>query len=97
MKRITEINQLKKGDIIIAIVDLKIVKREFVCVHPHNDKYSIFLNELQDGCPKFYNENLKLKEWYLFTNSKEEWKELYDMVVEELKKAIDFYVQRSKK
>ena len=97
MKRITEISQLTKGDIIVTIADRKIVKREFVCVHPHNDKYSIFLNELQDGCPKFYNENLKLKEWYLFTNSKEEWKELYDMVVEELKKAIDFYVQRSKK
>ncbi|QUB66054.1 hypothetical protein [Prevotella melaninogenica] len=96
MKRITEISQLTKGDVIVTIADYKIVKREFVCVHPHNDKYSIFLNELQDGCPKFYNENLKLKEWYLFTNSKEEWKELYDMVVEELKNSIAFYEQRSK-
>ena len=96
MKRITEISQLTKGDIIVTIVDHKIVKREFVCVHPHNNKYSLFLNELQDGCPKFYNENLKYNEWYLFTNSKEEWKELYEMVVEGLKKAIDFYEQRSK-
>lgn len=96
MKRVTEINQLTKGDIIVTIADYKIVKREFVCVHPHNDKYSIFLNELQDGCPKFYNETLKLKEWYLFTNSKGEWKELNAMMVEELKKAIDFYEQRSK-
>ena len=96
MKRVIEINQLTKGDIIVTIADYKIVKREFVCVHPHNDKYSICLNELQDGCPKFYNENLKLKEWYLFTNSKEEWKELNAMMVEELKKEIDFYEQRSK-
>ena len=59
MKRITEISQLTKGDVIVIIVDHKIVKREFVCVHPHNNKYSLFLNELQDGCPKFYNENLK--------------------------------------
>lgn len=96
MKRITEISQLTKGDIIVTIVDHKVVKREFICVHPHNDKYSIFLNETYDGCPKFYNETLKFNEWYLFTNSKEEWKELNAMMVEELKKAIEFYEQRSK-
>ena len=92
MKRVTEINQLTKGDIIVAIADHKVVKREFVCVHPHNDKYSLF----QDGCPKFYNDNLKNKEWYLFTNSTEENKELNAMIVEELKKSIAFYEQRSK-
>ena len=96
MKRVTEINQLTKGDIIVTIVDCKIVKREFVCVHPHSDKYSIFLNEYHDGCPKFYNENLKFKGWYLFTNSKEDWKELNAMIVEELKKSTAFYEQRSK-
>nr|DAV79847.1 MAG TPA: hypothetical protein [Caudoviricetes sp.] len=96
MKRVTEINQLTKGDIIVAIVDRKIVKREFVCVHPHNDKYSIFLDELYDGCPKFYNDNLKLREWYLFTNSKEDLKELNAMMVKELKNSIAFYKQCSK-
>lgn len=96
MKRVTEISQLTKGDVIVTIVDHKIVKREFVCVHPHNDKYSIFLDELYDGCPKFYNETLKFNEWYLFTNSKEDWKELNAMMVEDLKNAIAFYEQRSK-
>jgi hypothetical protein len=96
MKRVTEINQLTKGDIIVAIVDHKVVKREFVCVHPHNDKYSIFLDELYDGRPKFYNDNLKIKEWYLFTNSKEDLKELNAMMVKELKNSIAFYEQGSK-
>lgn len=96
MKRVIEISQLTKGDVIVTIVDHKIVKREFVCVHPHNDKYSIFLDELYDGCPKFYDDNLKFKEWYLFTNSKEDWKELNAMMVEDLKNAIAFYEQRSK-
>lgn len=96
MKRVTEINQLTKGDIIVAIADHKVVKREFVCVHPHNDKYSIFLDELYDGCPKFYNDNLKIKEWYLFTNSKEDLKELNAMMVKELKNSIAFYEQGSK-
>lgn len=35
MKRVTEISQLTKGDVIVTIVDHNIVKREFVCVHPH--------------------------------------------------------------
>ena len=96
MKRITEISQLTKGDIIVTIVDHKIVRREFVCVHPHNNKYSIFLNELHDGCPKIYNDYLKSKEWYLFTNSNEDLKELNAMMVEELKKSIAFYEQRIK-
>lgn len=96
MKRITEISQLTKGDIIVTIVDHKIVRREFVCVHPYNNKYSIFLNELYDGCPKFYNDYLKSKEWYLFTNSNEDLKELNTMMVEELKKSIAFYEQRIK-
>lgn len=96
MKRITEISQLTKGDIIVTIVDRKIVKREFVCVHPHYDKYSIFLDELYDGCPKFFNENLRFKNWYLFKNSEEERKELNAMMVEELKNSIAFYEQRGK-
>lgn len=96
MKRVTEISQLTRGDIIVAIKDLKIVKREFVCAHPHNDKYSIFLDELYDGCPKFFNENLRFQDWYLFTNTEEDRKELYTMMVEELKNSIAFYEQRSK-
>ena len=96
MKRVTEISQLTKGDVIVTIEDRKIVKREFVCVHPHNNKYSIFLDELYDGCPKFFNENLRFKNWYLFTNSKEDLKELNAMMVEELKNSIAFYEQCSK-
>lgn len=97
MKRVTEISQLTKGDVIVTIADHKIVKREFLCVHPHNDKYSIFLDEYYDGCKKFYNETLKFNKWYLFTDSKEEWKELNTMMVEEFKKEIDFYERYSKK
>ena len=96
MKRVTEISQLTKGDVIVTIVDYKIVKREFVCVHPHSDKYSIFLDELYNVCPKFFNENLRFKNWYLFKNSEEERKELNAMMVDELKNSIAFYEQRSK-
>ncbi len=96
MKRITEISQLTKGDVIVTIKDHKIVKREFVCVYPHNDKYSIFLDEYYDGCKKFYNETLKFNKWYLFTDSKEERKELNSMMIDEFKKEMDFYERYSK-
>lgn len=51
MEKITSISQLKKGDKIWTIntfsgmVDIL----EFLCVHPHNEEYSIFLNENYDG------------------------------------------------
>ena len=60
MERITEIKQLKPGDKIWTIntftgnVDII----EFVCEHPHNSEYSIFMDEKYDGMPKFYNKHL---------------------------------------
>lgn len=93
MKRITDISQLKKGDVIVSIYDDREIRREFLCIHPHNDKYSLFLNELQDGCEKFYNSYLKTSEWYLFTKSKEDYNEIDTMVIESLKKSISLREQ----
>ena len=60
MEKITKIEQLKAGDKIWTINrftgDVDIM--EFVCIHPHNPAYSIFLNENYDGMPKFYNQRL---------------------------------------
>lgn len=90
MKRITDISQLKKGDIIVSVLSNREVKREFLCVHPHNENYSLFLNELQDGCEKFFNKYLKTSEWYLYTKTKEDNNEIDAMVIESLKKSISF-------
>lgn len=87
MERITNINQLQKGDKIAKISYDKVTVLEFVCIHPHSEEYSIFLNELYDGCPKFLNKNLKKEEWYRY---KGQWQEIYDMQIEKLKERIDF-------
>lgn len=79
MKRITDISQLKAGDKIFRVYGGELIIKEFICIHPHNEHYSIFLNDFQDGAPKFYNPHLESEEWYLYTGN--EWNEIYDMQI----------------
>ncbi len=76
-EKITDIHQLKKGDKIWTIDrfsgDVKIL--EFVCIHPHDVEYSIFLNETYDGIPKFYNKNLANGNYERYDDSAKFWKE----------------------
>ena len=76
MKRITNISQLKAGDKIFRVHGDELIIKEFICIHPHNEHYSIFLNDMEDGAPKFYNSRLESEEWYLYTGN--EWNEIYD-------------------
>lgn len=70
MERITDISQLKKGDKIFSIADNgELTFIEFLCVHPHNPYYSLFLDIKQDGMPKFYNHNLQFYQWYRYDNN----------------------------
>ena len=48
LEKVTDITQLKPGDKIISIgVTSEIL--EFLCIHPHNNNYSLFLNSNLDG------------------------------------------------
>ena len=67
MKRITDISELKQGDKIWRVkndIDIEII--EFLCVHPYNKEYSLFINMNKDGMPKFYNRRLQDSEYYLY-------------------------------
>lgn len=70
MKQIYDIHFLSPGYKIISINNGSTEILEFLCIHPHNDKYSLFLNHLKDGTPKFYNERLRNEDWYLFEDTK---------------------------
>ena len=79
MKRITNISQLKPGNKIFTVNyngSLEIL--EFREIHPNNDNYSLFLNENQDGMQKFFNKTLEDREYYLYDNSDECWKFIYE-------------------
>ena len=89
MKRITDVSELKKGDKIVRVYhngEYEII--EYLCPHPYNEEYSLFLNQNKDGMPKFYNNRLKGEEWYLYTR-KNNFNEVIDMRIELLTKHIN--------
>ena len=96
MKRITSISELKKGDKIVCIYGDRVIIREFICIHPHNDKYSLFLDENYDGLPKFYNDHLLSEHWYHFNGSKEDWNEIVYKQIEWHNKELDKLSNRIK-
>lgn len=70
LERITDIRQLKPGDKIICI-GAKSEVFEFLCIHPHSDSYSLFLDASGDGTAKFYNGKLRDGNYYRYTDSTE--------------------------
>lgn len=90
MERVTSIEQLHKGSKIVRVDGGNVEVLEFVCPHPHHDKYSVFLNQNYDGSPKFYNPKLKDEEWYLFHDTFEERDEIFDMRIVQLKRQIEY-------
>ena len=98
MKRITNINQLKPGNKIFTVNydgSLKIL--EFREIHPNNDNYSLFLDENQDGMHKFFNKTLEDREYYLYDNSNECWKFIYEREIAEHKSIIASIEERMTK
>lgn len=98
MKRITNINQLKPGNKIFTVNhngSHEIL--EFREIHPNNDNYSLFLNENQDGMHKFFNKTLEDREYYLYDNSDECWKFIYEREIAEHKSLISSIEERMTK
>lgn len=99
MERITEIKQLKPGDKIWTIntfsgmVDII----EFVCVHPHNPEYSIFLNGNYDGMPKFYNKHLAEGDYERYDNTDECWNRIHQAEIAWHQRKIGHIEERMKK
>lgn len=98
MKRITNINQLKPGNKIFTVNhngSHEIL--EFREIHPNKDNYSLFLNENQDGMHKFFNRTLEDREYYLYDNSDECWKFIYEREIAEHKSLISSIEERMTK
>lgn len=98
MKRITNISQLKPGNKIFTVNyngSLEIL--EFREIHPNNDNYSLFLDENQDGMHKFFNKTLEDREYYLYDNSNECWKFIYEREIAEHKSIIASIEERMTK
>jgi len=70
---------------------------EFVCIHPHNSEYSIFLNSCEDGMPKFYNKRLEKENFYLYDGSSVCWEEIHIAEITETKKHEMYLEERLRK
>lgn len=98
MIRIINIHQLKPGDKIFTVnPDSSHEILEFREIHPHDNGYSLFLNENKDGMHKFYNKTLEDKEYYLYDDSDECWKFIYKREIAEHKRCIDGIEERMTK
>ena len=98
MKRITNISQLKSGNKIFTVNhDGSHEILEFREIHPHHDGYSLFLNENKDGMHKFYNKTLEDNEYYLYDDSNECWKFIYEREIAKHKRLIDSIEERMTK
>ena len=98
MKRITNINQLKPGNKIFTVNhDGSLEILEFREIHPHSGDYSLFLNENKDGMHKFFNKTLEDREYYLYDNSYECWKFIYEREIAEHKRLIGSIKERMTK
>lgn len=97
MERVTSIEQLHKGSKIVRVHRGNVEELEFVCPHPHHEKYSVFLNQNYDGLPKFYNPRIRDEKWYLFHGTCEDWDEIFDMRIAQLRKEIELIEEYRKK
>ena len=67
---------------------------EFICIHTHNEKYSVMLYDNKDGVPKFWNEYLERQEWYKYTIG-DQWIELHQRMAEQLRKQMEWHQNRA--
>lgn len=54
MRKITDINTLKQGEPIVFVNGEELRFYEFLMIHPHNERYVLFLNKLSQNAEKFY-------------------------------------------
>lgn len=54
MEKLTDINQLKPGDKFTYIDAYSFKEYEFLCVHPHNQKYILAIDGFTKDAPKLY-------------------------------------------
>jgi len=82
-KRINSISELKPGDVIWSIDrgTARPIILEYLCALPHNNNYSIFINEFKEPV-RYYNEEFNstkphnTKEWFAYDGSGECWDEI---------------------
>jgi hypothetical protein len=96
MKRINSISELKPGDMIWSIDRATVSPTilEYLCPLPHNDNYSIFINEFKEPV-RYYNEKFDSnkphnpEKWFVYDGSEQCWDEIKAAQIERYKELIE--------
>lgn len=102
MELVKSFDELKKGDKIVNIIDNEVVVMEFVCLHPKDCYYALFLDTMvTDGAKSVSKTSFEKSTNYRFNDTKEEWIEIYQTLIENTNKKHDedvaWYEERIKK
>lgn len=91
MKRIESEKEIIVGMKFVRIMFESFDIFEVLCEHPHNSRYIICLDENQDGTKKMYKQTIIEERCYVFTNSKSDYQELYELMKKRAEKMVRFY------
>ena len=83
MEIVKTFDELKKGDKVVVINGDEVNIMEFVCLHPRDNNYALFLDDMvTDGAKSVSNTKFALDNAYRFHNTNEEWIEIYQTLID---------------
>jgi hypothetical protein len=85
MEIVRSFDELKKGDKVVVIEGDKVNIMEFVCLHPKDCYYALFLDDMvTDGAKSVSKTNFASSNAYRFHGTNEEWIEIYQTIIDNL-------------
>lgn len=83
MEIVKSFDELKKGDKVVVIDGDKANVMEFVCLHPRDCNYALFLDDMvTDGAKSVSKTKFAQANACRFHNTNEEWIEIYQTIID---------------
>lgn len=83
MEIVKSFDELKTGDKVVVIEGNKANVMEFVCLHPRDSHYALFLCDMvTDGAKSVSKTKFALANAYRFHDTNEEWIEIYQTIID---------------
>lgn len=83
MEIVKSFDELKKGDKVVVIEGDKANVMEFVCLHPRDSHYALFLCDMvTDGAKSISKTKFALANAYRYHDTNEEWIEIYQTIID---------------
>lgn len=94
MKQIHSFDELQPGQRIFCVENERLVILKFLCKHPCNDNYALFLDENYEPIKKVYRSVMEENFWFIFEHTDDVWSYIYETKMEYHEK--EFYRLREK-